>query len=186
MEGLKGLIKKPWFWIAIAGVALVAIVMSRKRGATAGGAVSDQNQAYRIAGQGMASSAADQGNLVDQFMQSMQMKSLSQQSQLSDVQFQQSLAEQSLYSKLYGTLSGKGGKIPGGVKCPAGKARIDPSTGQIYCREKQGGGFFSGINFKDLLNTAETIYTHIPQRSTTRYTNPLSSSYQSTRPGSFG
>jgi hypothetical protein len=31
-----------------------------------------------------------------------------------------------------------------GYKCPTGKPRIDPATGQVYCRQKAGGGLTLG------------------------------------------
>jgi hypothetical protein len=192
VEGLKGLIKKPWFWLVIGGIALLAFVM-RKKGAAANAAVGQPDQAYRIAGQGMASSAADQASVLDQFLTGMQLKQAQQQSSLSDFQYQQTQAENSLYSKLFNaySLGGKEGQkarqaLKGsGVQCPSGKMRIDPNTMTLYCRESQGGGFFSGINARDLINAASTVFT--ATRGTTRVptAHNLESTYLSRRPGTM-
>jgi hypothetical protein len=51
------------------------------------------------------------------------------------------------YASFYDALATGKGYAPG-IKCASGKPRIDPETGQVYCRENVGGGFhlLDGIN----------------------------------------
>lgn len=178
MEGLKGIIKKPWFWLVIGGVALIAVVMRKKGTSSAVAAEDPNNQAYRIAGQGMAQSAADQGSALDQFLVGMQLKDAQQQSSLSDFQYQQQAAQNSLYDKLFKGLSAPKGSperqgIAGlGIKCPQGQGNpyINPQTLQVECRSSGKGGFFSGVNANGLIDLGTAIFggrtgtTRIPSR----------------------
>lgn len=153
MEGLKGLAKNKWVWIGVGLVALLAVLNARKKGKAGGPIPTENPEAFRIAGQGMAQGAADQGSLIDRFMEQMQLKSLGQQQELSDISFQQEKARQSLLDRIFQALStpGKQGAAMRkelsreGIKCPVGKMRIDPQTGQVYCREKTGKPFFSQL-----------------------------------------
>lgn len=158
MEGLKGILAKPWFWILVAGVGLYALLGRRKKPAAAqqGGTETDLVRA----GGGIAARQEEEKSAVDKAMEALQLREISGQEQVLRYQQQRSEAEQSLYDRIFNRLAtGKGPRIPKHVKCPSGNIRLDPTTLQVYCREKQHQGFFQGIQFRDVLGAYQAYGT---------------------------
>lgn len=164
---MRELLKRPAVWIGLAAVVLF-VVLSRRKRATAAGPGGEEQPAAALAAGGLAAQQTEQGSAIDRALEALQLKQIGGEQQLEAYQQQRAAAGQALYGQLYKALSGGGGRIPAGVKCPSGKPRIDPSTGEIYCRERTGRGFFQGITFRDILGASRDVLGASRTYGTTR------------------
>lgn len=159
-EKLKALLKKPVFWIAIGGVALFAIIRGRMQ-SQAQQSPSAVPQAFTGGGGGGGTDTGFQGgtNVQDQLAQqdiANQQERLRQGAALFnfDLQQKQKMADlfsplQQAWEKTQEALQGNqtllAGKIASQIgathaQCAHGDAKIDPATGQLYCRTNESGG----------------------------------------------
>lgn len=122
-------------WALYGGVAVVVLLLLRARSGGSGGAAvaADKSQAKSIAQQLQAA------QLAEQFANQKALDALRLQVQTAQAQ----LATDFLgHEHRLATNSRTGADKA--FMCPVGKERIDPTTGQTYCRTNAGGGITLG------------------------------------------
>lgn len=122
-------------WLIGGGVVLLALLLGSRGGRAQVAAVRDQS--------------ANTDPLRDLMLQE-QVDQLRRQKALRGLEEQRSILEfeafrsESRYRQVTADrLTDKASKVQ--VRCPKGKTKLDPQTGQLYCREDQSGGFFGDV-----------------------------------------
>jgi hypothetical protein len=136
----------------LAGVGVVAVVLlalwARRRSPTAQAAAAEP-EAFQAAQEAIGAGASGQASYADAAY-NLEIQARQQELAFQQGQFEREArleeANVSLQEKILAWASGKkGAKLPGAVKCPRGKPRFDPSTGQFYCREETSHGFAGDV-----------------------------------------
>lgn len=177
MEGVKGLLKKPWFWIVVAAVIGLA-VLTRGRRAAPAGIPHEEPEMLRAGGDGLVGGLEQGQSALERLLERLEIGRATREEELDIEQQKTALAAERIegsrirFAGEYADYLRRGGAKRASkaererfnrVKCPTGNARIDPTTGEVHCREKQGRGFFQGLSAGDILGAAQSYYAGRPR-----------------------